>query len=110
MYSNSALYEGLWSEGRRAGRGKMIYENGDVYEGEWMRDEHHGLGIIRYGEKTFLYHDPILELIRIQWRKQTFDFKCVSGGSEWKLVRGRLERREEARKWNGFLPGQGPAL
>lgn len=43
----------------------MNYENGDVYEGEWMKDKRHGCGIIRYGEKTLLYYDLTLELIRI---------------------------------------------
>lgn len=51
VYSNSAVYEGGWSEDQRAGWGKMNYENGDVYEGQWMKDKRHGLGVIRYGEK-----------------------------------------------------------
>lgn len=52
VYSNSAVYEGVWLEDQRAGWGKMNYENGDIYEGEWMKDKRHGPGIIRYGEKT----------------------------------------------------------
>lgn len=47
-YKNGARYTGLLVNGRREGRGKMIYPKGNSikeYEGDWHNDKWHGTGI-----------------------------------------------------------------
>lgn len=31
-YGNGDIYEGMWKEGKRDGRGRMAYKSGTVYE------------------------------------------------------------------------------
>lgn len=57
FYSNCEVYEGDWGKNQRSGWGRMYYECGDIYEGEWVNDKKEGQGIIRYGEKTWLFLD-----------------------------------------------------
>jgi hypothetical protein len=48
QYKNGARYTGLLANGRREGRGKMIYPKGNSikeYEGDWHNDRWHGTGI-----------------------------------------------------------------
>ena len=47
-YKNGGRYTGLLVNGRREGRGKMIYPKGNSikeYAGDWHNDEWHGSGI-----------------------------------------------------------------
>jgi hypothetical protein len=50
IYNNGDVYEGDWKEGKRHGKGKMIYNEGDVYEGEWKKGKKHGKGKMTYNE------------------------------------------------------------
>jgi len=47
-YKRGGRYTGLLMNGRREGRGKMIYPTGNSmkeYEGDWHNDKWHGSGI-----------------------------------------------------------------
>lgn len=43
-----AIYEGNYTDGKRAGMGKMTYPNGDEYTGEWKDN-------VMEGEGTYVY-------------------------------------------------------
>jgi len=43
-YANGDVYDGLWLENKRNGKGTMTYVNGDVYEGLWQADKFQGIG------------------------------------------------------------------
>ncbi len=45
MFSDGSKYIGDFRNGRREGKGKMIYANNSNYEGEWKNDVMHGKGI-----------------------------------------------------------------
>jgi len=42
------VYEGQYSNGKRHGKGKMLYPNGDTYQGEWENDKMNGEGTYIY--------------------------------------------------------------
>ena len=44
-YLQSRRYQGEFVDGRREGRGVLIYANGDTYDGEWINNLFHGGGI-----------------------------------------------------------------
>ena len=52
------MYEGTYTDGKRAGTGKMTYPNGDCYTGEWKDN-------MMEGEGTYVYKVGILSLIHI---------------------------------------------
>lgn len=43
-----ATYEGNYTDGKKAGTGKMTYPNGDIYTGEWKDN-------MMDGEGTYVY-------------------------------------------------------
>lgn len=45
---SSGRYDGEWKQGKREGKGKMIYTLGGKYEGEWKNNVFHGTGTARY--------------------------------------------------------------
>lgn len=48
-------YDGEWKNGRKHGKGKMLYVNGDKYNGHWYYDRKNGFGRMDYknGNKYF---------------------------------------------------------
>lgn len=48
LHQLHAIYEGNYTDGRKAGTGKMTYPNGDVYTGEWKDN-------VMEGEGTYVY-------------------------------------------------------
>lgn len=46
-----ATYEGTYTDGKKAGTGKMTYPNGDEYTGEWKDN-------VMEGEGTYVYKVP----------------------------------------------------
>jgi hypothetical protein len=47
-YAGRGVFEGVYNEVLKAGRGVMIYSDGGRYEGEWRGDGRHGQGVMRY--------------------------------------------------------------
>ena len=45
-----AIYEGLWVDGNKHGKGKQIDEYGILYDGEWRDGKKHGFGDIKLPE------------------------------------------------------------
>ncbi|WP_396141079.1 hypothetical protein [Flavobacterium sp.] len=43
-WKNGDVYEGEWAENKRTGNGKMIFANNDVYDGEWVENRQAGRG------------------------------------------------------------------
>lgn len=43
-WGNGDRYEGDWQNNGRTGFGKMIYANGDIYDGEWLKNDRNGKG------------------------------------------------------------------
>merc|ERR1719231_714885 len=62
-YDDGKVYEGQMKDGKRHGKGKMVYNEddlnhsekhlnhnaGDVYEGDWKNDNRDGKGIYKWG-------------------------------------------------------------
>jgi hypothetical protein len=46
VYQNGGIYEGEWKNDKRDGFGKMIYKTGSSYEGGWKDDKIDGIGTI----------------------------------------------------------------
>jgi len=46
-------YIGDYKDGKKEGRGKMVYENGNTYEGEWKDDKKNGFGKKIYKDGSF---------------------------------------------------------
>ena len=44
FYSNGAIYEGEFKNGRKEGIGKHITNQGWIYEGEWKKGKKNGNG------------------------------------------------------------------
>jgi hypothetical protein len=38
-------YEGYWVNGRREGKGTMLWSSGERYEGEWVQGKKEGKGV-----------------------------------------------------------------
>lgn len=57
-----AVYEGDYTDGKRAGLGKMTYPNGDVYTGQWKDNA-------MSGEGTYEYKVP--DRLSVKCRRQT---------------------------------------
>ena len=51
------MYEGTYTDGKRAGTGKMTYPNGDCYTGEWKDN-------MMEGEGTYVYKVGIYLMFR----------------------------------------------
>jgi hypothetical protein len=51
-FSDGAIYEGEWRNGRKEGKGKMIFSKGGVYEGDWRKDQREGKGKRIYADGT----------------------------------------------------------
>lgn len=48
---NRESYEGEWLDGKRSGKGTLIFRSSDRYEGEWKEDKYHGKGeFVWYGD------------------------------------------------------------
>lgn len=45
MHGCPYRYDGEFVDGKREGRGVLMYSNGDNYNGEWMNNLFHGSGI-----------------------------------------------------------------
>ena len=45
---DDATYEGNWVEGRKEGKGKIIFKSGSIFEGEFKNDLKHGFGKMYY--------------------------------------------------------------
>lgn len=46
-------YRGEIKDGKKNGKGKMIYANGDIYDGDWKNDKYEGKGKIIYSNGGF---------------------------------------------------------
>jgi hypothetical protein len=46
IYLSGKIYEGEWKNGKKDGYGKMTYANGDVFEGEWKNNKRNGEGAL----------------------------------------------------------------
>lgn len=44
-YDDGRVYTGEVVDGKRHGKGKLVWRNGDIYEGDWRDDKRHGKGI-----------------------------------------------------------------
>ncbi len=44
IYTNGSIYDGEWKDDQKNGKGKMTYSNGAYYEGEWKDDKKNGQG------------------------------------------------------------------
>lgn len=53
QWGTSGEYIGYVVDGKRHGRGKMMYTTGDIYDGEWHEDKRHGQGKMRYTDGTY---------------------------------------------------------
>jgi hypothetical protein len=49
---NGTRYEGDWREGKKHGRGKLIWTNGNYYDGGFANDERDGIGAIFKADAT----------------------------------------------------------
>ena len=47
-YTDGAVYEGEWKDGKSHGQGKCTYPDGAAYEGDWKDDKKHGQGKLTY--------------------------------------------------------------
>jgi hypothetical protein len=45
FWPDGSKYEGMWSEDKAHGRGRMVHANGDFYEGDWRDDKANGFGV-----------------------------------------------------------------
>ncbi len=41
---SGSVYHGQWFEGKRNGRGKLVWPDGSIYEGGWQEDMSNGKG------------------------------------------------------------------
>jgi len=50
MYKGKAgyVYEGLWKENMKEGKGKFTYADGKVYEGDFSNNKKNGRGTLAY--------------------------------------------------------------
>jgi len=53
IWDNGDMYEGLWKNDERCGEGKIVFQNGDVYEGTWENDTANGKGVFRFSNGDF---------------------------------------------------------
>lgn len=37
-YVNGDVYKGMWSKGKKHGKGNYTYSDGDYYDGDWVKD------------------------------------------------------------------------
>lgn len=42
LYINGDIYDGYWDNDKRHGKGRMMYVSGTIYEGEWKNNYKHG--------------------------------------------------------------------
>ena len=49
------MYEGLWINGKRNGKGCYKFKNGNIYEGELLNGNYHG-----FGKYTYANHNEYL--------------------------------------------------
>ena len=49
MGSNDYIYEGMWKDGQKNGKGKVTWRPGEVYEGNFENGKRNG-----YGEKKYI--------------------------------------------------------
>ena len=49
MYKNGRIYEGSWANDYREGKGIEKYRNGSIYEGDFLKGKAHGKGIYTWG-------------------------------------------------------------
>lgn len=47
-YASGDVYEGVWVDDIRSGRGKCAFANGNTFEGEWVDDAPNGAGTMQY--------------------------------------------------------------
>ena len=47
-YNDDGKYEGEFRDGKRHGKGVVIYPNGDKYDGEWEAGKKSGKGVVIY--------------------------------------------------------------
>lgn len=52
IYQNGTEYEGEWKNDQREGHGKCRYDNGDLYIGEWKDNKRHGQGKCKFSDGT----------------------------------------------------------
>eukprot|EP01137_Pigoraptor_chileana_P031173 Opistho-2@18611 len=48
--SRTTVYTGAWAEGRRHGKGRLVFDKDELcyYDGEWVNNRKEGCGIMRY--------------------------------------------------------------
>lgn len=59
-YANGDIYDGIFENGIRQGRGKYTYLNGDSFDGVFQNNQETGLGRVTYAKGGF-YHGHFLE-------------------------------------------------
>ena len=48
MYVSGEVYDGDSENGKKHGKGTIVYSNGDTYEGEWHNDKRVGRGTMTF--------------------------------------------------------------
>ena len=48
IFTNGDVYEGLWHNGQKHGRGCYKWKNGVVFDGEFWLDKREGPGVLFY--------------------------------------------------------------
>ena len=73
---DDATYEGDWVDGKKEGKGKIIFKSGSIFEGYFKNDMKHG-----YGK---MYYYPSGNYFEGEWRE---DVKAGMGTMNWTDIR-----------------------
>jgi hypothetical protein len=73
---DDATYEGEWLDGKKEGKGKIIFRSGSIFEGSFKNDLKEG-----YGK---MYYYPSGNYFEGEWQK---DVKCGMGTMNWTDIR-----------------------
>lgn len=50
-YNSGDIYTGEFFEGKRQGKGQLVYKfSGDIYNGNWRKDKMNGFGTLTFGD------------------------------------------------------------
>ncbi len=73
---DDAVYEGEWFEGKKYGRGKIIFASGSIFEGSFKNDMKEGSGK--------MYYYPSGNFFEGEWK---YDQKSGMGTMNWTDIR-----------------------
>eukprot|EP01017_Pseudomicrothorax_dubius_P014139 TRINITY_DN1653_c0_g1_i2.p1 TRINITY_DN1653_c0_g1~~TRINITY_DN1653_c0_g1_i2.p1 ORF type:complete len:503 (+),score=78.13 TRINITY_DN1653_c0_g1_i2:44-1552(+) len=105
FYDNGCIYQGdVNEEGKRHGRGKMVYSDGNlIYEGEWRNDKREGIGSLYSNERGLIFsgnwHNDAYSGIGILYNfffesdADEVDYRNFSTlGNRWERYEGHFKR------------------